>query len=672
MIKKISFAVLRITLYAIVLTTVFCGFGLLVSNSNASADTNPLMAKWQNAMYYDCQSKFATSVQAGKDNDMVINSVLPGNVGVEYLPSYNYSGQGASLSCTNVVENKVSGIGGAVWKDIGNAENILKSMGYTVVNGDRNFTITASVRTEICTKYYYDEQRNNCSTVTRETESATITARYNSSDGLYYYQLLHPWVGNWFKDIKITFSNHNMIISDGTNSHSEPLVNDPSDFLNNLKKSLANVNWDAGTETELLGDIGEESSHSWVNFSFSNLDRSGAARYYFSKADSYAAANKLSSPTLNNSELTATERYNLYMYYLANAITATNNGFVSNPDNKTGLTEVKYRQSDGSPGVCYANLSGAKSDTLYTLNMAGTGSNRYPRITTISLNGVVQWLNNVDITKVQSDAVIYCDEVNPDEADSGQDGGGGGGGSSEDEFNCDDTIDQYTDGEGIGAMQWILCPSLNNTTYTANWIDNITQNWLEVNTEVYSGRDSDGSDSDVYKGWGMVRNVANVVMIVFLMVIIISQLTGRGIDNYGIKKMLPRLIMMAIIINLSFYICEIAIDLSNIAGTGLRNMFGAFGSEMSGGASGSGTNFLMDGVVGLFAAAATGGNGRFAGGCRLGSGLNSSFGVGIGNNSGIGYSVVNVGCKTGNHRVFCDYLTIGIRCFYLTEYAEFV
>jgi len=93
-------------------------------------------------------------------------------------------------------------------------------------------------------------------------------------------------------------------------------------------------------------------------------------------------------------------------------------------------------------------------------------------------------------------------------------------------------------------------------------------------------------------------------MVVFLSVIIFSQLTGYGIDNYGIKKMLPRLIVMAIVINLSLYICQIAADLSNILGVGLRNMFASVGGAAS--SSLSGTDYLGGAMVGTFSAAAGG------------------------------------------------------------------
>ncbi|MCL2280835.1 YbhN family protein [Candidatus Saccharibacteria bacterium] len=56
-------------------------------------------------------------------------------------------------------------------------------------------------------------------------------------------------------------------------------------------------------------------------------------------------------------------------------------------------------------------------------------------------------------------------------------------------------------------------------------------------------------------------------------------------SNYTIKKILPRLIIVAIAVNLSFYICVIAVDISNVLGANLRdfisNIVPAAGAEMN-------------------------------------------------------------------------------------------
>lgn len=88
---------------------------------------------------------------------------------------------------------------------------------------------------------------------------------------------------------------------------------------------------------------------------------------------------------------------------------------------------------------------------------------------------------------------------------------------------------------------------------------------FELSVDLFT---TDASNA-VYLVWGYMRDFANIALAIVLLVVILSQLTGIGIDNYGIKKTIPRLIVAALLINLSFIICQVAIDLSNITGYGL-------------------------------------------------------------------------------------------------------
>lgn len=208
--------------------------------------------------------------------------------------------------------------------------------------------------------------------------------------------------------------------------------------------------------------------------------------------------------------------------------------------------------------------------------------------------------DNYDVSIFGSSSTVlksYCDNVEcllveiykldlPEDGSSDTDPGDGGG-LGEGEMNCDGLLDKYAGG-GIGSMQWILCPTMDNTAYTADWVDNVTQDLLEIKADTYKNLDG---------VWGQVRNIANILITLFLLVVIFSQLTGYGIDNYGIKKMLPRIVVMAIIVNLSLYICQMAVDLSNILGTGLRDMFGGMSASPGGGA-----DFVTGSILGIFEA----------------------------------------------------------------------
>ncbi len=73
--------------------------------------------------------------------------------------------------------------------------------------------------------------------------------------------------------------------------------------------------------------------------------------------------------------------------------------------------------------------------------------------------------------------------------------------------------------------------------------------------------------------WNRFRIIADLILVGMIMIMIISQITGFGISNYGIKKSLPRIVIAAIVINLSFFLCRMAIDVANIIGDGIGTVF---------------------------------------------------------------------------------------------------
>lgn len=122
--------------------------------------------------------------------------------------------------------------------------------------------------------------------------------------------------------------------------------------------------------------------------------------------------------------------------------------------------------------------------------------------------------------------------------------------------------------DGIG---WVICPVITFvSTITDTAFTFLSDSFLQIQPNVVSG----AQDS-----WSTIRNLANVLFVVVFLIIIFSQLTGQGVTNYGVKKMLPRLIVAAILVNLSFLICQIAVDLSNILGKGLYDLFGVLQSS---------------------------------------------------------------------------------------------
>lgn len=121
-----------------------------------------------------------------------------------------------------------------------------------------------------------------------------------------------------------------------------------------------------------------------------------------------------------------------------------------------------------------------------------------------------------------------------------------------------------TCGSTVTGIGWIVCPITTAVVGLNDAIWKLASDLLSINPITQSDA--------IYNAWNAIRSIANVLFVIFFLVIIFSQLTGAGITNYGIKKLLPRLIICAILVNISFVVIQIAVDLSNIAGIGLKNL----------------------------------------------------------------------------------------------------
>lgn len=121
------------------------------------------------------------------------------------------------------------------------------------------------------------------------------------------------------------------------------------------------------------------------------------------------------------------------------------------------------------------------------------------------------------------------------------------------------------DVQGIG---WIICPLSNWLADGIDYMYSALQEFLKTKP-----LETTNQNSGIYLAWVIMRNISNVAFIVVFLVIIYSQLTSVGISNYGVKKMLPRLVIAAVLVNLSFTFCAVLLDLSNIAGYAFQDAF---------------------------------------------------------------------------------------------------
>ena len=143
----------------------------------------------------------------------------------------------------------------------------------------------------------------------------------------------------------------------------------------------------------------------------------------------------------------------------------------------------------------------------------------------------------------------------------------------------------------IEAVGWIVCPVMNFTAGIVDAAYGFVTSLLEVQPLLTTG-----GSAGIYNAWVVMRNIANVAFVIAFLIIIFSQLTSMGVSNYGVKKLLPRLVIAAILVNVSFWICAIGVDLSNILGSSMVQIFESIQVSIPNETSTGGNfSFLADG-----------------------------------------------------------------------------
>lgn len=152
--------------------------------------------------------------------------------------------------------------------------------------------------------------------------------------------------------------------------------------------------------------------------------------------------------------------------------------------------------------------------------------------------------------------------------------------ANENKKDCGDVLDS-------GLLGYFICPAINVAISFADGAWSIFE-FLLINNPL------DGSGT-YYDSWTKVRDIANAILVVIFLGIVISQVSNIGISNYGIKKMLPRLVIVAVAINISYYLMQVIVDIANITGKSIDSIFSGFESY-SGLKAANGWSVLFDSI----------------------------------------------------------------------------
>lgn len=142
------------------------------------------------------------------------------------------------------------------------------------------------------------------------------------------------------------------------------------------------------------------------------------------------------------------------------------------------------------------------------------------------------------------------------------------------------------------SLSWIMCPIINGIANAVDGIYSALIQPLLFTKPIYPLN----SSNPIFNAWSNFREYGDLLLLIGILVVVYSETIGGGaIEAFSAKRMLPRIVLAAILINLSIYIVAAAIDITNIIGVGIAHFIeqpfkssGGFTLTLNGGASATG------------------------------------------------------------------------------------
>lgn len=130
-------------------------------------------------------------------------------------------------------------------------------------------------------------------------------------------------------------------------------------------------------------------------------------------------------------------------------------------------------------------------------------------------------------------------------------------------------------------LSWIICPVINAVVYAENDIENVIGGLLQTAPIEFDNNNCNSTIGNcIFKAWSNIRLYGDLLLVVALLIAILVEAFGGGVaEAYTVKRMLPRILVAAILINLSIYFIAAAEDITNTIGHGIYGIIReAFGS----------------------------------------------------------------------------------------------
>jgi hypothetical protein len=139
----------------------------------------------------------------------------------------------------------------------------------------------------------------------------------------------------------------------------------------------------------------------------------------------------------------------------------------------------------------------------------------------------------------------------------------------------------------VNPLNWLICGVIEGLSQVIGFLDSAIESQLAIGADHSSPdqangifcqnpTDTTGTCASYHVAWASFRDIALGLMLIIGLLILISQALGfEVLDAYAIRKALPRLLIAAILISLSWQLMQFAVVLSNDLGYGVRHIIEA-------------------------------------------------------------------------------------------------
>lgn len=137
--------------------------------------------------------------------------------------------------------------------------------------------------------------------------------------------------------------------------------------------------------------------------------------------------------------------------------------------------------------------------------------------------------------------------------------------------------DDVCDNADFTELNFWVCGFINLVSKTAQGLDSGVLALLKIDTDTIFNDSGNSKVGNAYfLAWSAFRNIAYAILVLFALVMIASQIMGLDfVDAYTLRKMLPRLIIAAILIAVSWNGMDFLFNLSNDGADAVRAIISA-------------------------------------------------------------------------------------------------